>query len=243
MAQCAYEEKATLMKTDHPGIVKFYGTMKDQLNLFYILEYCPNGDLRNLVDKVGAIEEKVALYIFSQIVESLSYMHRHLIIDGDVKLENVVFDENWNAKLCDFNSSLSVENSSEIIKNHHGTAQYIPPETAQTGTYGFHGDVWSLGCVLFYMLKGIPPFKEKTSFLTLCKVKEYININSLDTCNISNDCIKLLNMMLVKDPESRATLDEIKKSEIFADRHWESLYSRPSPLKHYVERKLNLNVN
>lgn len=239
---CAYEEKAILKKLDHPGIVKFYGTMKDRFNLFYILEYCPNGDLKDLIERFGPLDEKVALSIFAQVVESLSYMHRHLIINGDIKLENIVFDKDWNAKLCDFNSSLTVNNINDIIKNHHGTAQYIPPETSRTGEYGFYGDVWSLGCVLYHMLKGKPAFNEKTCFLTLCKIKQYENIESLDTCNISDECKKLLSMILVKDPTSRSTLDEIKSSEIFKDLNWDTLYSRPTALKLFIEKNANLNT-
>lgn len=69
------------------------------------MDYCPNGDLARLIQTNGFIEESKARIYLAEILLALEHLHRSDIIYRDLKPENVVFDEDWNAMLTDFGLS------------------------------------------------------------------------------------------------------------------------------------------
>lgn len=105
------------------------------------------------------LKEDECKYIFKQIVEGISYLHSKNIIHRDIKLENLLLDENKTLKIIDFGFSVCVK-SDQKINNFCGTPTYMAPEIVSKKDYfGPPIDVWALGVLLYVLLCGTFPFK------------------------------------------------------------------------------------
>ena len=79
------------------------------------MELCGGGDLLNYVRKRRKLKEDVAKYVFKQVVEGLSYCHAKGIVHRDIKLDNLLLDNNGTVKICDFGVSKLLKDSSEVM--------------------------------------------------------------------------------------------------------------------------------
>ena len=102
------------------------------------------------------------------LAQGLYYLHANNIIYADLKPSNVLMNEYNTLKLCDFGLSKKLndligkdqkEDSEDGGKQKSGTPYYMAPELfAEEGVYSFYSDMWALGCVLYEMATGKPPF-------------------------------------------------------------------------------------
>jgi serine/threonine protein kinase len=92
------------------------------------LEYCPNGNLYNYLQKMKSLPEDDAKLIFFQILEGLLNLHDNNILFRDVKLENILFDMNGRIKITDFGLSKPDIEEDEITYSYCGSPEYMAPE-------------------------------------------------------------------------------------------------------------------
>ena len=91
---------------DHPYIAQLFGVKDNFINYYLIMEYLPNGSLLNKVMAVKLLSEKTALKYFTQILSAIKYLHETLkIVHRDLKLDNIMLDDDNNVKLIDFGLS------------------------------------------------------------------------------------------------------------------------------------------
>jgi serine/threonine protein kinase len=134
-----------------------------QESSFITYEYCCGGDLFDYVRHTKG-NEKLCATIFLQILQGLSFIHAQGKTHLDIKLENVVFDGNFCAKIIDFGY---MENSSNLISLNRGTPMYVPPEIMAISENmpmrydGQKADMYSLGILLFCLYFGVGPFDYK----------------------------------------------------------------------------------
>lgn len=95
-------EKLMLSSLHHPNIMKLVSTFQDVRKLYFILEYCPNGDLCDLIRSQGKLKLELTKFYAAQIVSALEYLKIKGIYHRDLKPENMVLDEKMNLKICDF---------------------------------------------------------------------------------------------------------------------------------------------
>lgn len=129
-------------------------------NLVYILlEYIPGGLLFDLCQTCGGMGEDAGRYFLSQMLDVLGYMQSKNVVHRDLKLENILVDENVNLKVADF--GFATYKKINKLKSYRGTMTYMAPEIKEGKQYdGRQIDIFSTGVILFIIVQGIFPFKE-----------------------------------------------------------------------------------
>ena len=150
---------------NHPAIVAVYDTGEAETPAgplpYIVMEYVDGVTLRDIVHGDGPIPPRQAIEIIADACQALNFSHQHGIIHRDVKPANIMISKAGAVKVMDFgiaralaDSGNSVTQTSAVI----GTAQYLSPEQARGETVDSRSDVYSLGCVLYEILTGEPPF-------------------------------------------------------------------------------------
>ncbi|CUA70430.1 3-phosphoinositide dependent protein kinase-1 [Rhizoctonia solani] len=234
----------------HPGIVKLHWTFHDPTSLYFVLDLVPNGELLDRIKKLGSLTSEGARYYTAQIVDAVGWMHNVGVIHRDLKPENILLDEAFRVKITDFGSAridisegqgttnTSVAPSSSAngaidsiidqprASSFVGTAEYVSPELLINNVTSRSSDVWAIGCILFQMLAGRPPFKGGSEYLTLEQVKrlEYEVPEHFDS--VAEELVKRI---LVLDPAARPTTAAIRTHPFLADTVWDDLWTCVAP--------------
>lgn len=179
-------EARVLGKLDHRGIVKILNMGVDRERCpFYVMELLSGYALSDFVKKQGRVSLEVALPLFLQVAEALEFAHRNGVIHRDLKPSNIMLVENENrsaasrfqAKVVDFGIATQVaEKGSALFREVQsltrtgeifGTPYYMSPEQIMGQELSPSADVYSLGCTLFEVLTGKPPFRGATALDTI----------------------------------------------------------------------------
>ncbi|MDX1893151.1 Stk1 family PASTA domain-containing Ser/Thr kinase [Mycolicibacterium sp. 050158] len=150
---------------NHPAIVAVYDTGEAETATgplpYIVMEYVDGVTLRDIVHNDGPLEPRRAIEIIADACQALNFSHQHGIIHRDVKPANIMLSKSGAVKVMDFgiaralhDGGVSVTQTAAVI----GTAQYLSPEQARGETVDARSDVYSLGCVLYEVLTGEPPF-------------------------------------------------------------------------------------
>jgi polo-like kinase 4 len=160
-----YSEIKVHRELRHPNIVQCLHCGHDNDHLYMVLELCNQGNLYTYLQRQGRLRETEALQIIHQLVSALSYMHARNVIHRDLKLSNVLISGNVRAgwaearvKLCDFGLAVRMEHPDEDNLTMCGTANYMSPEVSKGRPHSFPADIWSVGCLLYTLVVGQPPF-------------------------------------------------------------------------------------
>ena len=227
MKKILYESNL-MKKLNHPNITKILEIFEDGNYFLIIMEYINGGNLFSFVKKRRKISEKIAKFLFRQIILGIKHMHSKNIVHRDIKLENILIDLNNNIKICDFGISLILNSLSDILYDQCGTPMYMAPEillsnkNKQVGYIGPPVDIWSAGIALYIMLSGNLPF-DITEISHDIKIEkeysEYANNIILQYCILSKEPKKiddisdlahdLLKGILNKNPKKRLTYEQI----------------------------------
>ncbi|XP_032513678.2 serine/threonine-protein kinase PLK4 [Danaus plexippus] len=191
----------------HPAILELYTFFEDVHYVYLVLELAHNGELAKHF-KLGTrgLSEKAAADIFRQVVSGVLYLHAHNIIHRDLSLNNLLLTKDLNVKIADFGLATQLNAPDEKHVTMCGTPNYISPEVASRAMHGLPADVWGLGCMLYTLLVGSPPFHTQHVKTTLNKV---INADYKIPSEISMPAQDLLQKLLCKDPSKRITLKGI----------------------------------
>ena len=193
----------------HPHIVKFEHFFEDSENVYILLELCTNQTLSELMRRRKRLTElEVQCYTF-QVVSALRYLHNHRVIHRDIKLGNLFLSDKMEVKLGDFGLASKLEYDGERKRTICGTPNYIAPEILDgSAGHSYEVDVWSLGVLIYTMLIGKPPFETNDVKLTYRRIK--MNAYSFpEQVNISKEARDLVSEILVSDPKSRPSLDQV----------------------------------
>ena len=225
----------SLNKKNIPNIINYVedgktkGKKPGAVEVSYaILEYAQNRDLEQYVKFPGSgFGEKLSKVIFYRIAKIIYDIHESETCHRDIKLDNILLDENYHPKLSDFGLAIHYSNN---LQGYTGTPGYMAPEITKDGKYdGKEVDIFSLGVTLFRLTLGISPFtdaKGENSIYNLIKKKyndvywKYISIkenNSEEINNVSDEFKKLYNKMVSSDPSERPSMGEILEDEWFGD--------------------------
>lgn len=164
------QEIQILQGLNHPNIVNILGWGSDGTvvkpsgrkieNLVYILlEYVTGGLLFDVCQTLGGMGEDGGRYFLGQMIEVLTYMHGKGVVHRDLKLENILVDEQMNLKVADF--GFATFRKIHNLSSYRGTMTYMAPEIKEGKKYdGIQIDLFSTAVILFIIVQGIFPFKE-----------------------------------------------------------------------------------
>ena len=194
----------------HPNVIKLLEVFENEKFVFFVLEYAANNDLLHYLKDKTILEEDEARVIFFQIASGVRYCHKQSIIHRDIKLDNILIDEHFHCKLCDFGVSRYMKHN-EIINEQCGTPAYLAPEIVQeTGYKNFGADIWSLGVLLYSIVTGHMPFKANTKD-SLNKMILRGEFKFPEDVQLSEELVDLIQKMLIVNPDKRITIEEIFK--------------------------------
>uniref|UniRef100_A0A182PDH4 non-specific serine/threonine protein kinase n=1 Tax=Anopheles epiroticus TaxID=199890 RepID=A0A182PDH4_9DIPT len=171
----------------------------ETLNEIIVVTEYAKTDLHSLL-RDGSLEESKTQRITFDLVSALYYLHSHRILHRDLKPQNILLDRKMCAKLCDFGFARNMTMGTHVLTSIKGTPLYMAPELLEAKPYDHHADLWSLGCIIYEMLAGEPPFSS-TSMIHLVRLirNQYIKWPSFVTSN----CISFVQGLLERDPINR----------------------------------------
>jgi len=149
---------------NHPSIVAVYDTGEAETPTgplpYIVMEYVDGVTLRDIVHTEGPMSPRRAIEIIADACQALNFSHQNGIIHRDVKPANIMISSTNAVKVMDFGIARAIADSSSVTQTAAviGTAQYLSPEQARGDPVDARSDVYSLGCVLYEILTGEPPF-------------------------------------------------------------------------------------
>ncbi|XP_072463449.1 serine/threonine-protein kinase PLK1 [Notamacropus eugenii] len=197
----------------HQHVVGFHGFFEDSDFVFVVLELCRRRSLLELHKRRKAVTEPEARYYLRQIILGCQYLHENKVIHRDLKLGNLFLNDDMEVKIGDFGLATRVEYDGERKRTLCGTPNYIAPEVLSKKGHSFEVDIWSIGCIMYTLLVGKPPFE------TSCLKETYIRIKKNEYSipkHISTVAASLIQKMLRSDPASRPTINELLNDEFFS---------------------------
>ena len=165
-------------KTKHPAIIQFHGlSMKDfdnKRNPTILLEYMPNGSISSKKTKLTKVQKYIILL---GVANGMKYLHDNMIVHRDLKSGNVLLDENYYPRICDFGLSTFSEYTLNDIKmdDFAGSPAYMAPEIFERNEYNFKIDVYSYSIFAYELITGKFPYKLKKYEL---KKKKFVRIET-----------------------------------------------------------------
>ena len=207
------------------------GIPEKESHQYIILDYVPNKDLFSYVKGLNGLEENECKFIFYKILKAVEICHKNGICHRDLKLENILLDENYNPIICDFGFSSLIENADRTKKltEYIGTESYLPPEIIRRRPYdGYKCDIFCLGVILFTLVFCSFGFGTATYFNKFYKLimknkfEQYWeeignNLGHEKINNISPELKRLYFKMVNFDPNKRPSIEEILNDEWMID--------------------------
>ncbi|KAM6939738.1 serine/threonine-protein kinase PLK1 [Xenentodon cancila] len=197
---------------NHPNIVGFHGFFEDDDFVFVVLEICRRRSLLELHKRRKAVTEPETRYYMTQLLKGVQYLHNNRVIHRDLKLGNIFLNDDMDVKIGDFGLATKIEFDGERKKTLCGTPNYIAPEVLCKKGHSYEVDIWSLGCILYTLLVGKPPFETSCLKETYNRIKKN---NYTIPWHINPAAATLIKRMLHADPAQRPTISELQSDEFF----------------------------
>ena len=212
------------------NIFSFFLVSADN-NVHILLEYCSQKSLLHVMKNRKVLTEPEVRYYMMQICEGVRYLHRKSILHRDLKLGNMFLTWDMTVKIGDFGLATQHQASLSSVSTLCGTPNYIAPEVLKKQGHSYEADIWALGCMMFAMLVGTPPFETKSLGRTYAKIAA----NEYDIPErLSPSAQSFISMLLHPDPKNRGHLHQAG--------HPADLLSHPFFLSGFCPRKLPQNA-
>ena len=191
---------------NHPGIVAVYDSGDENDSPYIVMELISGQTLRQVMQQ-GLIPQGRALEIIEGILQALEYSHKESIVHRDIKPGNIMITDSGDIKVMDFGIARATDDIGATMTNTWnviGTAQYLSPEQATGELADGRSDLYSLGCLMYELLTGRPPFTGDTPVsIAYQHVSSPITPASQVKPGLSTDIDRMLEVVLSKDPNNR----------------------------------------
>ena len=211
-------EISLLKRLNHPHIIKLYETIDTPKQLYLVMELAPGRSLRSYIRSKSSrkLLERDAFKVFRQIMSGIEYCHKMNVTHRDIKMENILIDDDLNVKLIDFGFSICVP-STQRLKIFCGTPSYMAPEIVAKKEYlGPPTDIWSLGILLFTLIVGHYPFRGISERDLFRNIMKGVVVYPID---MSAEARSLIAKMISVNPTKRPTATEVMSEPIMGEEY------------------------
>jgi serine/threonine-protein kinase len=160
-------------RLNHPHILGFYESGQTDGLLYYVMPFVRGESLRDKIDREGQLSVTDAVRIIREVAGALGHAHEQNVVHRDVKPENILLLEDGHSLVADFGiARAATEGDAQKLTQTGmaiGTPVYMSPEQSTGEKVGPAADIYSLGCVLYEMLSGEPPFTGKNAMAIMAR--------------------------------------------------------------------------
>ena len=197
----------------HPNIISLLDSFETANEVCVVTEYA-EGELFQILEDDGNLVEDQVQEIAVQLIKALFYLHSHRILHRDMKPQNILIGKGGVIKLCDFGFARAMSINTLVLTSIKGTPLYMSPEIVEERPYDHNADLWSLGCILFELFAGTPPFYTNNLF-------QLVNLICKDSvkwpAEMSPNFRSFLQGLLTKDPRKRLSWPYLLRHPFISD--------------------------
>ncbi len=201
-------ERNILTRVKHPFVVTMHCSFQTREKLFIVMDFLAGGELFLRLGREGIFLERDAAFYLGEIILGVDHLHTVGILHRDLKPENILLGHDGHICLTDFGLAKDFglgwnadDSEGDRANTICGTQEYMAPEMVARRGYGKSADYWSLGCIAYEMLTGLPPFSSKQGSKELFRkiMSEKIKMPQGSTAA----ACKLLKGLLNRNPDAR----------------------------------------
>ncbi|NXE01736.1 STK36 kinase, partial [Chaetorhynchus papuensis] len=198
----------------HPNIIQMLDSFETAKEVVVVTDYA-EGELFQILEDDGSLPEDQVQTIAAQLISALYYLHSHRILHRDMKPQNILLGKDGVVKLCDFGFARAMSIHTMVLTSIKGTPLYMSPELVEERPYDHTADLWSVGCILYELFVGTPPFYTNSIFqLVSLIIKDPVKW----PMTISPVFKSFLQGLLMKDPHQRLSWPELLSHPFIAGR-------------------------
>ena len=219
-------ERKILASVKSPFLVNLKYAFQTNHKLYMVMEFMPGGELFYHLNLQRRFSEEIARFYISEVIIAIEYLHNQSIIYRDLKPENILLAFDGHIKLTDFGLSKNVSESNYKTRTICGTPEYQAPEIILDCEYDRAVDFWSIGCLLYELISGRPPFQDDNRDYLRAKI---LSQNVVFSRIFSEAARNLIDKLLVKNvktiqPSHRLTdIKALKAHEFFDGVLWDKV--------------------
>jgi len=207
-----YKEVTIMRSLSHPNVLQFLGACTQKPNIAIVMEYMPRGSLFKILhDHSTKLDMNMIRRMMMDASRGMNYLHKSnpIIIHRDLKSHNLLVDDNWKVKVCDFGLSKILMSASDFTSmTACGTPSWTAPEVLRNEQYDEYADVYSFGIVLWECITREDPFAGMPPFQIVLAVGTKGLRPQIPT-KCPPNWLKLITDCWAEDPKTRPSFDDI----------------------------------